>query len=349
MKIKDIKAIKQLSSMGNATIKVRLWLENNVTASVVIPAGISAGKYEAPNIPADDAIQQVLAIKDTILSGDWDQEQLDKKLVASKIAGNSSLAVSAAFWKATTIAGKELHYDSFPKLNMLLFEGGKHGNPNLTIQEFMLIEDSIEQAIEDYKTMRHYLETQHIETTVGAEGGFSPMNFTNRLVLELIKTVFPGRQLALDAAGSFKENQEQEYQTLFNNYNIYYLEDPHSDEDWQKWAAFFAQYGTDKLLVGDDLTVTNASRIQQAIDEKAINGVIIKPNQNGTISGTIEAVELARKNNLKVIVSHRGEETSDDWIVDFALSVKADYVKFGGINRGERIAKYNRLLTLGMK
>jgi enolase len=349
MKIKDIKAIKQLSSMGNETIKVRLWLENGVTSSVVIPAGISAGKYEAPNIPAEEAIAQVDGIKETILSGDWNQETLDARLVELKIAGNSSLAISAAFWKATTIAGKELHYSHFPKLCMLLFEGGKHGNPNLTIQEFMLIEDSIQEAISDYKKMRHYLEQYHIETTVGAEGGFSPMNFTNRLVLELIKTVFPERQLALDAAGSFKENEETEYAQLFQNYNIYYLEDPYSDEDWEKWSVFFAEYGQQKLLVGDDLTVTNAERIQTAIDEKAIGGVIIKPNQNGTISGTLKAVELARANGLKIVVSHRGEETSDDWIVDFALSVKADYVKFGGINRGERIAKYNRLLTLGMK
>jgi enolase len=349
MKILDLKAMKQLSSMGNETIKVRIWLQNGTTSSVVLPAGISAGKYEVRNIPAADAISEVEHIAHAILNKDWEQGSLDTYLVDQEIAGNSSLAISAAFWKAMTIAGKELHYDTFPKLNMLLFEGGKHGNPNLTIQEFMLIEDSIHTAIDDYKKMRQYLESHHIETTVGAEGGFSPMNFTNRLVLELIKTVFPGRQVALDAAGSFKENQEEEYESLFENYNIYYLEDPYSDEDWKSWATFFAKHNSGKLLVGDDLTVTNADRIQKAIDEKAIGGVIIKPNQNGTISGTLQAVDLARKNGLKIIVSHRGEETSDDWIVDFALQVKADYVKFGGINRGERIAKYNRLLTLGMK
>ncbi len=97
------------------------------------------------------------------------------------------------------------------------------------------------------------------------------------------------------------------------------------------------------------MTATNHLRIQQAINTKSINAVIIKPNQNGTISGTIQAVAIARKNGLKIIVSHRGEETSDDWIVDFAVKEQADYVKFGGLDRGERIAKYNRLLDLGMR
>ena len=102
------------------------------------------------------------------------------------------------------------------------------------------------------------------------------------------------------------------------------------------------------MIVGDDLTVTNLERIDKAISLKAINAVVIKPNQNGTISGTIEAIEIARKGNLKIIVSHRGEETVDDWIVDFAIKTEADFVKFGGMDRGERIAKYNRLSELGM-
>lgn len=349
MKIKRIKAFGHLSSLGNETIKLILTLENNITSSISVPLGISAGKYEAPTVVSDQAQAQIESIKTILFEGDWQQETLDKKLTELRLAGNASLAISAAFWKATSVVEKYLHYQKFPKLCVLLFEGGKHGNKNLTIQEFMIIENSLGQAIEDFRKMRKFLVSQKIETTVGVEGGFSPIGFTNRLALEAMKTVFPKSQFALDLAGSFKEEGRENYDTLFSDYNIYYLEDPYSDGAWAKWSSLFQRYGKDKLIVGDDLTVTSPERLKKAIQEKAINSVIIKPNQNGTISGALETAELARKNGLKIVVSHRGEDTNDDWIVDFALCVKADFVKFGGINRGERVAKYNRLLELGMQ
>lgn len=348
MKIKEITGLKNLSSMGNETIKLSMLLENTIKSSVVLPAGISAGKYEAPNIPAQDALAEIESIKASLLEKDWEQETLDDYLVSLHLAGNTTLGISASFWKGTTILGQNVHFDTFPKLLMLLFEGGKHGNPALTIQEFMLIEESLSQAIADFKTMRAYLVAQKIESTVGAEGGFSPMNFTNQLVLEVIREVFPDRPLGLDAAGSFR-SADADFPELFKRSTIYYLEDPYSDEQWEDWSKLTEQYGKEKLIVGDDLTVTNPERLQKAIDQKAIGGIIIKPNQNGTISGAMKTVKLAKENGLKVIVSHRGEETDDSWIVDFALSVKADYVKFGGMDRGERVAKYNRLLELGMK
>ena len=102
------------------------------------------------------------------------------------------------------------------------------------------------------------------------------------------------------------------------------------------------------MIIGDDLTVTNSKRLEKALNPKVINAIIIKPNQNGTITGTLNTVAKAQTNGLKIVVSHRGEETDDNWIVDFALEVRADFVKFGGMDRGERIAKYNRLRELGM-
>lgn len=348
MKIKDIRPFKELSSMGNFTIGVKLTLENNIGCTVGIPFGISAGKYEAQNLPADEAISQIESAKKDLIGIDWEQNTLDEKLIELKLAGNASIAVSVAFWKATKIIGQELHYQSFPKLCMLLFEGAKHGNPKITLQEFMIIEDSLEQAILDSQKMRKYLVDQKIETTVGAEGGFSPKDFDNTLVLQAIKTVFPDRQIAIDAAGSFQEGYEG-YEELLEAFNIFYLEDPYSDEQWEKWTLLCQKYADSRLIVGDDLTVTNSARLQEAIQKKAINAVIIKPNQNGTITGALTAIELARKSGFKIVVSHRGEETNDDWVVDFTLSVRADYVKFGGMNRGERIAKYNRLFALGMR
>lgn len=348
VKIKEIKGMKQLSSMGNETIKVSLVLDNDHTSSITVPAGISAGKYEAKNVSVEEALSQIESVKKVLLDGDWDQESLDARLPNLNLGGNTSIAISAAFWKAVNIDGKDPVFDHFPKLLMLLFEGGKHGNPTITMQEFLLIEESLENAISDYRKMRHHLADQKIENTVGAEGGFSPMNFTNRLVLEAIKEVFPAHSIGLDAAGSFRDG-DGDFDKLLNEFNVTYLEDPYSDEDWGKWAEILAKFGSERLITGDDLTVTSPVRIRHAAEEKAINAVIIKPNQNGTITGTLNAVRIARENNLKVIVSHRGEETADSWIVDLALTVKADYVKFGGINRGERIAKYNRLLELGMK
>lgn len=347
MKITQLSAVKNLSSWGNETIKVTLELDGSVQASLMVPAGISAGKYEAKIVSADEAIAQVEKIKPEIITHDWTQNSLDAMLGKNLLAGNTTIAISAAFWKAENVSAKKPKYTTFPKLLLLLFEGAKHGNPNLTIQEFMLVEDSLQTAIADFKTMRSYLTSQGIETTVGAEGGFSPMNFTNLLVLEVMHAVFPNSKFALDAAGSFRSAQ-LDFEKMISEFNLTYIEDPYSDEDWQKWQELMQKIADRVLIVGDDLTTTNPLRVHRALEQQAINAVIIKPNQNGTVSGTLEAVKQARDGGLKVIVSHRGEETDDDWIVDFALSVHADYVKFGGMDRGERVAKYNRLLELGM-
>lgn len=347
MKIISLTPATEIASLGDKTIKLSLTLENGVESTVALPAGISAGKYEAPTIPAEKAVEEINKIGQIILDGDWTQATLDQELVSLAVAGNSSLAISAAFWKANNSLAKS-PYTHFPKLLLLLFEGGKHGSGKISIQEFTLIEESIEAAVSDFKKMADFLKGQGMDNTVGAEGGFSPENFTNTIVLETITAVFPGRDLALDVAGSFKDG-EINYADLLTKYRIVSLEDPYSDEEWEKWTALNQKYGDKIMVVGDDLTTTNPTRLLKAIETKAINAIIIKPNQNGTITGTLETAKLARRNNIKTIVSHRGQETDDDWIVDLALFLEADFVKFGGMDRGERVAKYNRLLELGMK
>lgn len=349
MKITNLSASKALASLGNETVKVKMELENGSKTEAFVPAGISAGKYEVKNVSADEAVEQIQKIKPLILENDFNQETLDKKLQSLNLGGNTSLAVSAAFWKATSrIDSPKANNFKFPKLMLLLFEGGKHGNSAISMQEFMIIEESLKEAIEDFKLLRKYLEDREIETTVGAEGGFSPMKLSDTSVLQTIKEVFPKKDIAIDAAGSFRESKIINYDLLISRYRIASLEDPFSDEDWHLWIDFCSKFGKKIMIVGDDLTTTNPTRLTKAIELKAINAVIIKPNQNGTISGAMEAVGIAKKGGLKIIVSHRGEETIDDWIVDFALKVEADFVKFGGIDRGERIAKYNRLSELGM-
>ncbi|MBI4100023.1 hypothetical protein HY440_03380, partial [Candidatus Microgenomates bacterium] len=331
MKLKSVSSRKIIASFGNETVEATLTFDDGTSSTASIPAGISAGKYEVAKVAPDQAINQIGQIGQICVGSDWTQETLDAAISSHGFGGNATLAVSAAFFKSTI--RYPLTAIRFPKLFLLLFEGGKHGNPNLTIQEFCLVEDSVSQAEFDFKKLREHLTETGVETLVGAEGAFSPANFDNAQAIESIKTLFRSKPIALDLAGSFG-------QTTMNFTAIFSVEDPYDDESWEKFAALNA---TGQLLViGDDLTTTNPVRIQKAIDQKAIGGVVIKPNQIGTISAALEAVKLAQSAGLKIIVSHRGEETDDTWIVDFALAAKADYVKFGGMERGERVAKYNR-------
>ncbi|MBI2028269.1 MAG: hypothetical protein HYT07_01540 [Candidatus Levybacteria bacterium] len=349
MRIKKIIPNKTLASLGNETIKAKMMLENGISSETIVPSGISKGKYEIKNVTADEAIVQINRIKDILMSGDWRQETLDKRLNELGLGGNTSLVISASFWKANEKINVPTSSLKFPSLMLLLFEGGEHGNPNIFIQEFMIIERCLSDAISDFKRLRSYLVNNNLESTVGVEGGFSPSGFNDLMTLDTIKKIFPQKEIALDIAANFRKERVINFELLISKYNIRSLEDPFTDEDWEQWVSFCSRFGKRLMIVGDDLTTTNPERLGRATDLEAINAVIVKPNQIGTISGALEAVKIARSKGLKVIVSHRGEDNIDDWIVDFALRVEADFVKFGGIERGERIAKYNRLLELGMK
>jgi enolase len=329
------------------TVEVGLEFEDGRRVTASVPAGISAGKYEVAKVPAGQAVAQIGEVKERILNMELDQPSLDVKLTEANMGGNASLAVSAAFWKAN-LGENKVRYEKFPKLMTLMFEGGKHGNPDITIQEFMLVEESVGDAVADWKKLKAYLEGIGEETTVGAEGGFSPGGFDNMAVFKTLGEVFAGSPMALDVADSFAGGEGVDYGKLVESYNIVSIEDPYSDEEWDKWRGFYDQFGDKIMVVGDDLTVTNKQRLERALSPRVINAIIIKPNQNGTISGTLEVVREAKKNGLKIVVSHRGEETDDDWIADLALAIEAEFVKFGGPDRGERVAKYNRLRLLGL-
>lgn len=343
MNIIDIKSKAILSSMGNETVEVTLDF-GLVKSTASVPAGISAGNYEIKNVAVPQALIEIENIKHKLLNIDLDQDLLDSILIDHGLSGNASLPISAAFWKQSL---KSKTYSKFPKLFLLLFEGGKHGNEEITMQEFTIIENFLTDATHDFKLLKNYLDNNNIESLVGAEGGFSPQGFDNNKVLEIIKNIFPNKQIALDIASTFAHDQLNWF-SILDTYNITSIEDPYPEEEWEKWAEFYTKFGNKIMVIGDDLTVTNVTRLQKALNPQIINAIIIKPNQNGTISGTLKTVKEAQNNNLKIVVSHRGEETDDSWIVDFALEVEADFVKFGGMDRGERIAKYNRLRELGM-
>jgi len=266
---------------------------------------------------------------------------------------------------------------NYPTPLFVMLAGGKHADSSIDFQEILLVpsisktlEEKIEIGVNIYHLLEHKLLELGLSTLTSIEGGFSP-NFSNNIeALRLIKDVIKNSSyklsldvsLGIDMASTsfYKEKQYllkdkttpynpedliDLYQKLISNFNIIYMEDPFSEDDWSSWQKGFKKLSHQSLIVGDDLTVTNSDRLKLALSKNAINGIIIKPNQIGTITEAIEVVKTARLNNLKVVVSHRSGETMDDFIADFAIGVGADYVKFGAPAR-ERVVKYNRLLKI---
>lgn len=259
-----------------------------------------------------------------------------------------------------------------------LINGGKHGAGNLDFQEFHLIPSSqnpfnraLEIGDEIYQSLKKILISKNAIHSVGDEGGFAPNLFANADALELMleavgATPYKLNQdayLGLDIAantfyknGKYKIRDRQEpfspqdfIKFLINlkgQYNLLSIEDPLEQDDWEHWTSLTTQMGQEVMVVGDDLLVTNKTRLQKAIEIKACNAILVKPNQIGTISETVSVVKLAKKNDFSVVVSHRSGDTDEDFIADFAVGIGADYCKFGAPNRMERVAKYNRLLFI---
>ena len=270
-----------------------------------------------------------------------------------------------------------------PMMNIL--NGGKHANNNLNIQEFMIVpkgaknfEESMEMGIEVYKALKEILKKKQMVTSVGDEGGFAP-NLQNdeeaiELILEAIKEAGYKEkkdfEIALDMASTEmhlaakKINKEgyyfwktNEYKTkaemidyiiyLVNKYPIYSIEDGLAEEDWKSWKELTKKIGDKIQLVGDDLFVTNMERLSKGIKEHIGNAILIKPNQIGTLTETLDVIKLAKKYGYKTIISHRSGETEDTFIADLAVAVNALQIKTGAPCRTDRIAKYNRLLNIG--
>jgi enolase len=341
--IKQLRSRKILNSNGNWTIECQL-VTNQGTTTAGVPTGISQGKEEREASPVEKAINEINElILDKVKNKELDQKSLDELLDAGGWGSNATLAVSAAFFNLN----KQLDKPNLPKMMMLMFEGEEHGNPNFTIQEFMVVVDEIEQGVNFYKVLENKLKVKNMLDTVGKEGGFSPLGLNNdKEVLDLL--VSGGiKNIALDVAGNVNPPTVNQLVDLVKNYPIISIEDPFPEDDIDSWISFYQsakEIQPEILIVGDDLTVTDKEKIIKADKEKLINAVIIKPNQQGTITAAVEAVETAKNLGMKTIASHRGESTNDTWIVDFGLVNEVDYVKFGAPARGERIAKYNRLL-----
>lgn len=263
-----------------------------------------------------------------------------------------------------------------PLLNMI--NGGLHGAGNLDFQEFWVIpaihktfKEGIQIGAEVYQTIGQNLGRRGAIHSVGHEGGYAPNLFTNadafEVFIESIKQTgySIGRDLFLGldvAADSFYKDGEyhirdrssamsddqllQYYKELNNQYHLQIVEDAFFEDAWDSWQKLTKELGSSTIIAGDDLLVTNPKRLKKAIQEKACNASIIKPNQIGTVSETFQVIKIARDAGWKIIVSHRSGETNDSFIADFSVGVASEYAKFGAPARGERVVKYNRLSAI---
>ncbi|KKR49427.1 MAG: enolase, enolase [Microgenomates group bacterium GW2011_GWC1_41_8] len=274
--------------------------------------------------------------------------------------------------------GSQVSITRVPAPIFNVINGGKHGAGNLDFQEFHIIPASskpypasLQMGVELYHRVRKVLIDKNAIHSVGDEGGYAPNLYTNLDAFEIImqavrntpyqfgEDVFIGLDVASDhfyKKDHYKiRDKQQAMRTddfiaylvdLNNQYHLLMLEDPLYGDDWNGWKKLTTQLGEDVIIVGDDLIATNLERLKKAHQEQACTGVLVKPNQAGTLTETLKVIQFAQKNNFKVTVSHRSGETVDDFIADLAVGVQCDYVKFGAPARGERVTKYNRLLSI---
>jgi len=301
-----------------------------------------------------------------------------------RVGANAILGVSLAVAKAAAdsadlplfryIGGPNAHILPVPMMNII--NGGAHADTGVDIQEFMVLplgaetySEGLRWGVETYHSLKSLLKSKGLNTGLGDEGGFAPELEHNRAALDLISEAIEkagftvGRDIALGldvASTEFFENgvyrfegqdrtSEQMsayYLELAANYPLVSIEDPLAEDDWDGWAHLTAELGTKLQLVGDDLFVTNPKRLAEGIAKHAGNSILVKVNQIGTLTETLDAVSLAQRSGMTAVLSHRSGETEDTTIADLAVATNAGQIKTGAPARSERVAKYNQLLRI---
>lgn len=311
-----------------------------------------------------------------------DQEALDKSIMEykTKLGANAVLGVSLACAKAGALSenqplyrylgGADAHILPCPMMNII--NGGVHADSGLDFQEFMIrpigapsFREALRWGAEIFHTLKGLLKEKGFSTSVGDEGGFAPRLKSHEEAIEFILRAIekagyaPNKQISLaidSAASEFYEKGKYRGRTakeqidylanLCSRYPIDTLEDPLDQNDWENWALLTQQLKDKIQIIGDDIFVTNCKLLQKGIDKKVANSILIKPNQIGTLTETLETIELAKRAGYRTVISHRSGETDDTTIADLAVAVSAGQIKTGSLSRGERIAKYNRLLEI---
>ena len=330
----------------------------------------------APEVVGLDAQDQRLVDQTMI--------DLDGTKNKAKLGANAILGVSLAVAKASAehadlslfkyVGGNNAHVLPVPMMNIL--NGGAHADTNVDIQEFMVapigadsFKESLRWGAEIYHSLKSVLKKRGLATSIGDEGGFAPNLDSNRAALDLILEAVegagfkPGKEIALAmdvAATEFHENGKYSfegkqisaaemiayYSSLVASYPIVSIEDPLDEDDWDGWAAITKELGSKIQLVGDDLFVTNPERLATGIAANTANALLVKVNQIGSLTETLDAVEMAHRAGYRSMMSHRSGETEDVTIADLAVATNCGQIKTGAPARSERVAKYNQLLRI---
>lgn len=370
MKISGIQVKIIQDSKGNDTLEALMQSGEDLAAASV-PAGESTGKNEAKPVKPKIALGKVnwvfTQLKDhefaTLEQFDEFLNALDNTQDKSNLGANLILSLSIAFTKLlakknnlqiwqllSKISGKK---PSLPLCFYNVIEGGVHGN-GLPFQEQWYIpktnspKKSLDEANSFLKVLGEKIREKYGEVRMGSEGGYTISSNDPGDGLKIMREVCPDGQFGLDCAGStLKEKISLSFfELLISNYNLIAIEDPYPEEDWEGFSRITASLGGKIWIIGDDLTTTNPRLIKMAAEKKAINAVIIKTTQIGTVSETIQAVNLAKSYGWKIIVANRGEETLDTFIADLAVGIGADGIKSGCPLQKERLVKYERLIEI---
>ena len=377
-KITNVEGYQILDSRDKPTLEVKVSTDDGQIATDSVPSGTSTGSFESIVVEVPQAVNNVNnIIKPKILGVDpTDQKKIDKLMIdldgtenKSKLGANAILGVSLASARAGSLVEKKPLYwhlnkllnqitnkkvePSIPTPMMVMIEGGKHGENNLCMQEFLVI-TSLEIGKRIWQKVKEILEREGLETTLGLEGGFTPklkydedaIKYIVQAIKELSLEIPNDVRIGLDIAANNCQIGHDDILAIFDRWPIYSLEDPFGEEAWHHWAQAkleLDQKKRDYLLIGDDLFVTNKKRLEKGINNYVANGIIIKVNQTGTVWETLEVVNLAMKVNYTHIFSHRSGETMDTFIADFAVATAAKFIKSGAPLASERIVKYNRL------
>ena len=384
-KIKNIKARQVFDSRGNPTVEAEIYSDSGLNASAIVPSGASTGTYEAFELRDKEnkdylgksvfkAVENINGPIAKALNNinSSEQTKIDKILIdldgtekKKKLGANAILAASIASCKLAAIEkkislfkylGKSKNYQlPVPLLNII--NGGVHAKNDLDIQEFMIRPEKVDSFSEAMR--RSFLVIQNLKrmvytTNVGDEGGFAPnLQSTDEAIETIIKSIEesgfkPGEDISicLDiAANELKEPKAIDYYSeLIRKYPIKSIEDPFAEDDWESWKKLTSN--TKIQIVGDDLFATNVKRLKKGIEEKSANAILVKLNQIGTVSETLDTISLAQKNDFKTIISHRSGDTEDTFIADLAVATNSSQIKTGSLARSERVPKYNRLLRI---
>ena len=309
---------------------------------------------------------------------------LDASDNKKNMGANALLAVSLASSKCSALSNKRSLFKNFGKNYSLpvplmnIINGGAHADNELNIQEFMIrpdsainFNDAMEKSFMVIQNLKILLKSKKMLTNVGDEGGFAPSINTNEQALDLIVSAIeksnlsPGKDIVicLDVAANELINDRgmysvesknfspvneviDYYKKIISKYPIKSIEDPFAEEDWSSWKKLTNEIGNSVQIVGDDLFVTNSKRLEKGIKEKSANCILVKPNQIGTLTETLEVISLAKKSNFNTIISHRSGDTEDTFIADLAVGTRSSQIKTGSLARSERVSKYNRLIRI---